>query len=100
MKNLDKFERDIISGFWKWIKAHEVDVEWREANGKEQLLMWVEAEDIRSFGEEFCIQDDTFLECTLVNIDTFCINVADILDGHGFKMEDVLPKEKIDAKSL
>jgi len=86
---LNKFEKEIISDFWKWVHSHEVDVEWRG----DDLLMWVEAEDIRSFGEMFGIQDDYVLNCTLMSIDTFCIKVIDIMGGYGFGMDAVLKKE-------
>ena len=86
---LDKFEKGVISDFWEWVHSHEADVEWR----RDDLLMWVEAEDIRSFGETFGIQDEHTLDCTLVSIDTLCIKVIDIMGGYGFSMDAVLKKE-------
>lgn len=94
MIKLDKFQKDIISDFRKWVRAHDVPVEWV---GNE-LLMWVEATDIRSFSEEFGIQDDYTLDCTLMSLDTFCIKVEDIMGGYGFGMERVLKKEANDVK--
>lgn len=55
---VDKFQKEIISDFWTFVSAHNVCVDWQGG----ELLMWVEAENIKAFGETFGIQDDTVLE--------------------------------------
>lgn len=88
---LDELDKEVIRTFKRWLKEHDsACIEWRN----DELLMWVEADDIRSFSETFGIQDDYTLECTLMCLDTFCFKVEDFMGGYGFDMTALLKRRE------
>jgi hypothetical protein len=61
------------------------EYDWRE----DSIYIWVDSDELRTFGEHFGIQDDRYLDCTLCSIDTICVDAENLMRGYGFTMKQL-----------
>lgn len=85
---MDKFKKDIIDDFWKWVAEHKDNETIVEHDGEGNLCIWIDFSDLDDFAEKYIADVEDTLQTALFN-GHVCVEVKDFLDGHGFTMDDV-----------
>ena len=88
MTTMDKFKKDIIDEFWKWVTEHQDNETVVDHDGEGNLCIWIDFSDLEDFAERYITDVEDSLQTALFN-GHVCVEVNDFLGGHGFTMDNV-----------